>query len=130
MRLLSRACSNLWRVQRPSWWILRQLQHRWRAETPGSTQRRRFLCFLIAFLRGLILAAMLCITVLHDHTTFRRPMKRALLCSTPYVTGTSVLGITYRDGVLLAADTLGAASGPSQSGNTYDDRVMFWQWVI
>ncbi len=26
----------------------------------------------------------------------------------PYVTGTSVIGIKYRDGVLLAADTLGA----------------------
>ncbi|KAK9905094.1 hypothetical protein WJX75_009547 [Coccomyxa subellipsoidea] len=28
--------------------------------------------------------------------------------TTPYVTGTSVLGVTYRDGVLLAADTLGS----------------------
>ncbi|KAK9823028.1 hypothetical protein WJX81_000462 [Elliptochloris bilobata] len=27
---------------------------------------------------------------------------------TPYVTGTSVLGITYKDGVMLAADTLGS----------------------
>jgi 20S proteasome alpha/beta subunit len=25
----------------------------------------------------------------------------------PYVTGTSVLGITYKDGVLIACDTLG-----------------------
>ena len=25
----------------------------------------------------------------------------------PYVTGTSVLGIVYKDGVMLAADTLG-----------------------
>ena len=30
-----------------------------------------------------------------------------LLRSTPYVTGTSVLGVTYKDGVMLAADTLG-----------------------
>lgn len=29
-------------------------------------------------------------------------------CRYPYVTGTSVLGITYKDGVLLASDTLGA----------------------
>jgi hypothetical protein len=28
-------------------------------------------------------------------------------CRYPYVTGTSVLGITYKDGVLLASDTLG-----------------------
>lgn len=28
--------------------------------------------------------------------------------STPYVTGTSVLGITYKDGVMIAADTLGS----------------------
>lgn len=27
---------------------------------------------------------------------------------TPYVTGTSVLGVTYKDGVLIACDTLGA----------------------
>lgn len=33
-----------------------------------------------------------------------------LLRSTPYVTGTSVLGITYKDGVMLAADTLGAVT--------------------
>ena len=26
---------------------------------------------------------------------------------TPYVTGTSVLGVTYKDGVMIAADTLG-----------------------
>jgi hypothetical protein len=28
-------------------------------------------------------------------------------CSDPYVTGTSVLGIKYKDGILMAADTLG-----------------------
>ncbi len=28
-------------------------------------------------------------------------------CRDPYVTGTSVLGIVYQDGVMLAADTLG-----------------------
>ncbi len=32
---------------------------------------------------------------------------RAPECRYPYVTGTSVLGITYKDGVLLASDTLG-----------------------
>lgn len=31
-----------------------------------------------------------------------------MVCRTPYVTGTSVLGITYKDGVMIAADTLGA----------------------
>ena len=36
--------------------------------------------------------------------------------STPYVTGTSVLGITYKDGVLIAADTLGKSfSGATTS---------------
>ena len=33
-------------------------------------------------------------------------------CRDPYVTGTSVLGITFKDGVMLAADTLGAAPPP------------------
>ena len=28
-------------------------------------------------------------------------------CSRPMVTGTSVLGVTFADGVMLAADTLG-----------------------
>ena len=32
----------------------------------------------------------------------------ALIGRYPYVTGTSVLGISYKDGVLLASDTLGA----------------------
>ena len=31
-----------------------------------------------------------------------------LPCRDPYVTGTSVLGIVFKDGVMLAADTLGA----------------------
>lgn len=30
--------------------------------------------------------------------------------SDPIVTGTSVLGVKYKDGVMLAADTLGAYS--------------------
>ena len=34
-------------------------------------------------------------------------IKRAHVCRDPYVTGTSVLGIVYKDGVMLAADTLG-----------------------
>ena len=29
------------------------------------------------------------------------------MCRTPYVTGTSVLGVTFKDGVLIASDTLG-----------------------
>lgn len=33
-------------------------------------------------------------------------------CSDPYVTGTSVLGIKYKDGVLIAADTLGECTCP------------------
>lgn len=32
---------------------------------------------------------------------------RVLVCRDPYVTGTSVLGIKFKDGVMLAADTLG-----------------------
>ena len=35
-------------------------------------------------------------------------------CRTPYVTGTSVLGITYKDGVMIAADTLGASCLPKR----------------
>lgn len=35
-------------------------------------------------------------------------------CRTPYVTGTSVLGITYKDGVMIAADTLGASCLPER----------------
>ena len=35
-------------------------------------------------------------------------LKNTFSCRTPYVTGTSVLGITYKDGVMIAADTLGA----------------------
>lgn len=30
-----------------------------------------------------------------------------MYCRDPYVTGTSVLGIVYKDGIMLAADTLG-----------------------
>lgn len=38
-----------------------------------------------------------------------RSDRRCLIaCRYPYVTGTSVLGITYADGVLLASDTLGS----------------------
>ena len=32
-------------------------------------------------------------------------------CRSPYVTGTSVLAVTYKDGVLLASDTLGELQG-------------------
>ena len=35
----------------------------------------------------------------------------------PYVTGTSVLGITYKDGVLLASDTLGGSVTASVGGS-------------
>lgn len=40
----------------------------------------------------------------------RSPLFRLSLafCSQPIVTGTSVLGLKYKDGVMLAADTLGA----------------------
>jgi len=31
---------------------------------------------------------------------------------TPYVTGTTVLGCKYKDGVMIACDTLGASGHP------------------
>lgn len=39
----------------------------------------------------------------------------------PYVTGTSVLGIVYKDGVMLAADTLGEGvwREPNPDSNTF-----------
>ena len=40
----------------------------------------------------------------------------------PYVTGTSVLGITYKDGVLLASDTLGGSVTASVGGFTAQAR--------
>ena len=36
----------------------------------------------------------------------------------PYVTGTSVLAITYKDGVMLAADTLGSYGSTKVGGST------------
>ncbi len=40
----------------------------------------------------------------------------------PYVTGTSVLGITYKDGILLASDTLGAWGHCRRVGRVMDGR--------
>lgn len=40
----------------------------------------------------------------------------------PYVTGTSVLGITYKDGILLACDTLGEKEGWLAVALLYESR--------
>ena len=49
-------------------------------------------------------------TLLEQHNYFAQHVCHGR--STPYVTGTSVLGITYKDGVLIAADTLGELLSP------------------
>jgi 20S proteasome subunit beta 7 len=43
----------------------------------------------------------------HDQYYVRAPIQHT---QQPIVTGTSVLGIKYKDGVMLAADTLGTQS--------------------
>ena len=53
-------------------------------------------------------------------------------CRYPYVTGTSVLGITYKDGVLLASDTLGGQGGAGRSMRSPFDRGQGWmdRWKV
>ena len=38
-----------------------------------------------------------------------------LIRRTPYVTGTTVLGLKYKDGVMIACDTLGASRDETRS---------------
>ena len=100
------ACSSHAADRSPSWLILRQLLARGRAGTQSAFLQ---LLLHVKVCRGARRAAVRARSgtkKMHSKGFICLPTA-ALLRSTPYVTGTSVLGITYKDGVLLAADTLG-----------------------
>ena len=49
------------------------------------------------------------------------PVAPLAILRTPYVTGTTVLGLKYKDGVMIACDTLGTSRDESRSRPRSDE---------